>query len=153
MKETKAWKYHRGDWTEIDDPLVWEKDDEWETVFSRAGYYSFPSATYGEGTCAELYVKKDYSSPYLITFSLSDSIEHVYIDDIPSLMQWLRDYSPIWSLQQIASQQEDLLTLFGRAFRAWHGHGYENVCSDCDPAEVDRIQEFRQRAKKKKAGD
>lgn len=141
-----VWKYYRGEWTETEDPLVWNNDDKWGTVLSRAGYYDFPSATYGEDPyIAELYVKKDYTPPYLITFSLSDTIEHVYIDDIPSLMQWLRDYTPIWSLQQIAAQQEELLTLFGRAFRAWHGHAYTNVCPSCDPDQFKRLQGAHQR--------
>ena len=141
-----TWKYTRGEWTEIDDPLVWKEDEDWETVLKRAGYYSFPSASYGDDPyIAELYIKKDNEPPYLIAFSLSDYIEHVYIDDIPSLMQWLRDYTPIWSLQQIADLQEELLTLFGRAFRAWHGHDYTNVCPVCDPNQFKKQQETHQR--------
>jgi len=141
-----VWKYHRGEWTETEDPLVWNKDDEWKTVLSRAGYYDFPAVTYGQEPCvAELYMKKGDEPPYLITFSLSDSIEHVYIDDLPSLMQWVRDYTPLLLLQQIADEQEELLTLFGRAFRAWHGHSYTNVCPVCDPNQFKKQQETHQR--------
>lgn len=145
------WKYYRGEWTEIEDPLAWKESEEWETVLSRAGYYDFPSLAFGNAyPGAQLYVKKGDAIPYLITFNLSDSVEHVYIDDIPSLMQWLRDYAPLFSLPQIADRQEELLKLFGRAFRAWHGHDYIDVCLRCDPIEYRKLQEFHQRRMEKK---
>ena len=143
-----SWKYYRGEWTEIEDPLEWKDGEEWETFLKRAGYYSFPQQTWGDSAVSagvDLYVKEDYKSPYLITFNFSAYIEHVYIDDIPSLMQWLRDYTPLFSLQQIAETQDELQTLFERAFRAWHGHSYMDVCPRCDPLEVEKRQQFRQR--------
>lgn len=144
----KAWKYCRGEWTEIEDPLVWNwnKDEEWESVLSRASYCDFPFIEWGhlENTM-QLYIKNDDEPPYLITFNLSSSIEHVYIDDMPSLMQWLRDYTPLFSLQQIAEIQDGLLKLFERAFRAWHGHSYLDVCPKCDPDGFKRLQELQRR--------
>ena len=143
-----AWKYHFGEWTEIEDPLLWNEGEEWGTTLQRAGYRDYPQFTLGgqfSSIIAQLYLKKDDEPPYLITFGISDTVENVYIDSLPSLMYWLREYGPFYSLIQIAETQDDLLTLFGRAFRAWHGHDYNDVCLRCAPNQFKQLQELRQK--------
>lgn len=105
MDQQKVWKYHLGEWTEIADPIAWTKGDTLETGLLRAGYYNFPTATYGD---ADLLEKKDETPPYRIHFSLSSRIEMVIIDDMPSLMQWLRDYAPFFLLDFIAETLEEM---------------------------------------------
>ena len=103
---SKAWKYHLGEWSQIDNPMVWYEGEDFDIAMKRAGYYSFPQQEYGGNL--RLYVKKDDELPYLITFNLSDTIESVYVYDLPSVMQWLRDYSPIFLLSEMAFLYEHI---------------------------------------------
>jgi hypothetical protein len=135
----KAWKYHLGEWSQIDNPMVWHEGEEHKTALERAGYYPFPQQEYG--ATLQLYIKKDYTLPYRITFDLGDHLVAVYVYDLPSLMQWLRDYSPIFTLSDIAYLQDETRNLLRRAFRAWHGHVPENVCPSCDPIEYKKRRE------------
>ncbi len=141
----KAWKFANGEWIEIDDLLVWNEGEDFASALKRAGYYPFPDVTYGDGCYkADLFTKEDGTLPYLIVVSLTSStIDYIYFYDVPSLMQWLRDYAPIWLLSQVAWQQEELLTLHRRTFRTWHGHDYKRVCPVCDPEEWERLQQAR----------
>ncbi|MDD4985439.1 MAG: hypothetical protein PHQ43_06570 [Dehalococcoidales bacterium] len=147
----KVWKYHQGEWTEIDEPFTWNEGEDFTVFLQRSGYYHFPDLTFGDNTYhAELFTRLDDKPPYLVVFSLtSGTCDYVYIYDVPSLMQWLRDYAPVWLLSQMACQQEEQMTLLGRAFQARHGHSYENVCPDCDPAKWEKRQARRARAKQK----
>ena len=147
---SKAWKYHLGEWSQIDNPMVWYEGEDFDIAMKRAGYYSFPQQEYGGDL--RLYVKKDDELPYLITFNLSDTIESVYVYDLPSVMQWLRDYSPIFLLSEMAFLQDETQTLLRRAFRAWHGHDYQNICARCDPLKYERIQQMRERKGERTAG-
>lgn len=145
------WKYYKGEWTKIDDPLVWNEDEEWGTILTRAGYHSYPAHIWGEeeDDHIELYIKQDDTPPYLINLILGGNIIAVYIDDLPNLMQWLKDYAPVFSLD-IVPLLNDFLTLFARAFRAWHGHEWESPCAICDPYAYQRIQEIHQRQRERK---
>lgn len=146
----KGWKYHRGKWAQIDDALLWNDGDEWGQVLERAGYSSHALAGYGDlgdAKAIEVYEKHD-GGGYLIAFSFSDTTEYAIVDDLPSLMDWLRDYSPFFLLHEVAWKVEELLDISGKAFRAWHKHDYGSVCPECDPDAWRRLQEIRQRRRR-----
>lgn len=150
----KAWKYHHGEWSEIEDPMVWNEGEDSKTAFKRAGYYTFPFCRFGveEGQPSiELYAKEDYGPPWLVNLNITDAIEYIYIYDLPSLMQFLRDYAPMCSLSQMADiQEEQVSKILSRAFQAWHGHDFDNVCPRCDPLEFKRREQARQRRMEKR---
>ena len=116
------WEYHRGEWTETQKTLMGrdKEIEDFEVVLERSGYRVYPVKTFGakDNTfCVELYESYGKEtdppySPYLISFSFSgDDFELVFINDLPSLMQWLRDYAPIFLLTEIADKQEELFNL------------------------------------------
>jgi hypothetical protein len=140
----RAWKYHLGVWTEFEDPLVVE-GEELNVTLKRAGYNS--AMNYGEEGVFEAEVYRAEGSPleWLIIFSLDvGSFECVYIEDIPSLMQWQRDFATFYMLERMDYRLNELTEAARRAFRAWHGHESENVCDDCDPLETRRREQRRQ---------
>ena len=146
----KAWRYYHGDWCEIEDPMVWNEEEGWKTALERAGYHTFPSHTFGDFECglgAELYVRED--KPFLMVLTLADICRSIYIDDLPSLMQWLSSYAPMLSLGKIDDTLGELLILSSHAFQAWHGHDYTAICSVCDPNEWQRqVERKRQKVDK-----
>jgi len=154
----KSWKYHNGTWSEIEESLEWHEDEDLNIALKRAGFQANPMATYGDAAgspAIDVYGKKDEAPPYLIFFSFGDNIWEVLVDDLPSLMQWLRDYAPFFLLEKVAYLIEELQTIGEKGFRAWHGHDYQNVCPTCDPIGWKRNQEWlreREKAKKLKGG-
>ena len=149
----KAWKYRRGEWTEIEDPVVGGENEDWKVTLKRAGYRGFPQMEFGDPDIQGLvvYRKVDYTAPYLINVTDGDVVETVYIDDFPSLLQFLRDFAPFCSLANTDDNLKELVQVLRKSFRGWHGHDADDVCRECDPLEYERRQEFRrQRMESKK---
>lgn len=146
----KAWKYYHGEWLVIDHPMIWNVGEDFEIAIEREGYYKFPSMTFGDLYGIKIYTKKnndDNEFPFLISLCISDYCYTIYIETLPDLMNWLRDYSPLFTLHQMAYVHDELFTLFSRAFQAWHGHDYTVFCYHCDP---DAWEARRKRKQSKK---
>ena len=106
------WKYHLGQWTEIDDLLKWadHPSEDFDAILERAGFNKHALWSYGDEAplFAECYEKEGGGPPWFISFTLTDNcIGQVCFDDPLSLLQWTRDYLPIFMLTQISSAQED----------------------------------------------
>lgn len=141
------WKYEAGEWTKIEAPFPWNDGEDLKVALGRAGYYDFPSETWGEedGAGVDIYCRQDQEPPWYITFSIADYCFTVSIYDEQSLLEWIAKYTPAYSLAQIAYDVHEALGILQKAFRAWHGHSSDNVCMVCDPDAYKRLQEFHQR--------
>jgi hypothetical protein len=143
----KAWKYSRGEWTEIESPLVWLDGEEMGTALERAGYYRSASASYGYtdiGYGIEVYTKEERGPPYLLTVAVDgETYEEVWIEDFPSLLEFLRDFAPQFVQSGLEFRIGEMEKLMEKAFQAWHGHAAYSVCKQCDPLEWDEVQRLR----------
>lgn len=101
VKTWKTWEYYQGEWTEIEDPLGDVENETREEAMERVGYSVYPLEAWGSieyGSSVILYRDREGALPYLVTFCFGDNVPYnVCIDDVPSLMQWLKDYTPIFS--------------------------------------------------------
>jgi hypothetical protein len=79
-----SWKYKRGEWTEIDDLLPWLDGETWEDSLRRSGYYQHVCVCFD-----------------------GEAVEHVFIDDFPSMMEFLRDFSPLFTQRELEFQISD----------------------------------------------
>ena len=146
----KDWKYEAGKWTPIDLPFAWNEGDDLKVALDRAGYYDFPSESWGEDG-ASLYCRRDGEPPWYISFTIADFCFSVLIYDEQSLLDWKAKYTPAYLLADIAYDIHEALDILKKAFRAWHGHDANSVCPHCDPDAYNRLEEFRQRRAKNRA--
>ena len=144
------WKYEDGKWTTIEAPFPWNDGEDLKVALERAGYYDFPSETWGEeGASADLYCRQDGKPPWYINFTIADYWFSVLIYDEQSLLEWIAKYTPAYSLAGIAYNVHESLDILQKAFRAWHGHRADSACPSCDPDTYKRLQESRQRRARK----
>jgi hypothetical protein len=154
-KETsmKAWRYKRGEWTEIDDPLEWHDGEDFAEGLQRSGYYKHACSSYGNEFSGDMqvYAKREDRQPYLVCVCFDGSrVEHVFIDDFPSMMEFLRDFVPLFTQIELQSQIDDMKSPMEKAFQAWHGHGTEQICRECAPVEWEEVREFKRKLAEKK---
>lgn len=138
------WKYEAGKWTKIEAPFPWNDGEDLKVALSRAGYYDFPSDSWGENG-VDIYCRQDGEPPWYISFSIADYCFSVLIYDEQSLLEWIAKYTPAYSLAQIAYDVREALDVLKKAFRVWHGHSSDSPCPACDPDGYNRLQEFHQR--------
>jgi len=102
----KALLYNFGTWSEIDEPVKFltEYPDTWEKAMTRNGYEtSFAKFGVAGTFCVEVYhaSKEDgrQKAPrkYLIDIDLGTWHQHVYVDNYRSLLQLLKELTPIAS--------------------------------------------------------
>jgi hypothetical protein len=145
-EKMKAWKYKNGQWESIEDPLP--DIDDWEEALKQGGFVK-ASVTWGGqfGQHVELYMSKDEEPPYMVSFDLVDVCRNVYFDDMPTLMQWLKEYTPIFTALEVEALLDDITAMTRKLFRALHGHDADQVCPECDPFKYKKLQEIKNRGK------
>ena len=132
-----SWKYSRGEWEEIVDPLAWVDGEEFEAVLERNGYYAHPTRwgyEHDQVSC-DIYSRKGEGRyPVLLSISLDGNlVEHVFVYDFPSMMMFFREHSTPFVMAALGCLAEDAGETLRRAFHAWHGHDADDVCRECDP--------------------
>ena len=138
------WKYEAGKWTKIEPPFPWIEGEDLKVALSKAGYYDFPSESWGEEG-VDIYCRRDREPPWYISFTIADYCFDVLIYDEQSLLEWIAKYTPAYSIAQIAYDVHEALGILEKTFRAWHGHDPRSACPHCDPEAYKSQQEFRQR--------
>jgi len=146
------WKYEAGKWEKIEAPFSWNEGEDLKVTLSRAGYYGFPSESFGEGD-VEIYCREDDEPPWFISLTITDCCFSVFIYDEQSLLEWKAKYTPAYSLSGIANDIHDALDILSKAFRVWHGHSPSNVCAVCDPEAYRRQLELLQRKRDAQQSD
>ena len=142
------WKYEAGKWEKIEAPFPWNDGEDLKVALNRAGYYDFPSETWGEESGGvDIYCRRDGKPPWYISFTIANYCFNVSIYDEQSLLEWIAKYTPAYSLAQIAYDVHESLDVLNKAFRAWHGHSSDSSCPACDPDGYKRLQEFHQKRK------
>jgi len=140
------WKYEAGKWEKAEAPFSWNEGEDLKVALSRAGYYDFPSESFGEDG-VEIYCRKDGKPPWYISFTIADYCFSVLIYDGQSLLEWKAKYTPAYLLMGIADDIHEALDILLKAFRVWHGHSPYNICALCDPEAYRRQQQRLQKQK------
>ena len=144
----KAWKYSRGNWIETEFPFEWNDGENLPDALKRADYGTEDLRVGSDfWNCIRAYTKKGKTIyPVLLDVNpLGDAGgEMVVVDDFPSLMMFLRDYAPLFSLSSIEYRIEEIEQTIDRAFRAWHGHAASDVCRECDPWAMELRRRLRE---------
>lgn len=151
--DIKHWEYARGEWTKL--PFSpWEdlKETNYEEMLRAVGYEAWGNV--GEedscpSTAIQVY-RAEKSTPttekwtYFVCLSMGPSVfEEVWVKDLPSLLQFLREFGPVFQTQsreEVVSFLKETLT---KAFRVWHGHDATFACQDCDPLRYREEQKRR----------
>lgn len=95
----------------------------------------------------KLYRRKE-SEPWPAEWTLEVCLDGSYVyvivtDEFPTILA-------LWAhvrALEVAEALRTTATIVERAFRAWHGHGAEAVCGECDPIEHRRRAEERAAAR------
>jgi hypothetical protein len=119
MNGERVWRYQRGTWSEMAAPIEFE-DDEDEMLEELPGYAS-RTRWFGEENefAVEVYSADPDASPapptpYLvIVYNVGDNVERVFIEDFPSLMQFLRETAPVLDLNNFVWELDEDEDLFG----------------------------------------
>lgn len=152
----KCWKYHLGVWSKMEDPLTYSGDEneDMEDVFRNSGYAGFLDE-WGDSLQPMVRLRSDdEEESYLLEIEIGFTVTNVFIDDFPSLMQWMREYLPMVSLDMMARKHEEAVDILEKVFHVWHGHYAEDACHRCDPRGLERWHKWQEEHdRKRKAQD
>jgi hypothetical protein len=118
MNGDKVWRYQRGSWSEMAPPIDFEDEDE-ELLEELPGYAP-RTRWFGEENefAIEVYsADPDASpaapSPYLVVvYNVGDNVEHVFVEDFPSLLQFLKEMAPVLDLNNFVWELDEDVDLF-----------------------------------------
>jgi len=107
----EVWRYHRGSWSSMESPV--DLYDESGDLMEAPAGYSSRTRWFGDeaGFQIEIYSADPESeteapTPYLaIVYNVGDNVEHVFVDDFPSLLQLLREMAPVLDLTNWESEE------------------------------------------------
>lgn len=126
--------YTRGQWADGIDLPAWADDEEFSAYLHRIGYSSCRLCVGDEhGSSLELYESSDGSSFYANVTPMGSACYEVFLPDFPSLMLFLKEFGPAFSLLNTESRQHEILSLLEKLFQAYHGHDAYELCKQCDP--------------------
>jgi hypothetical protein len=86
----------------------------------------------------------------LVFFNTPNRWEIIFIDDFPSMMQFLREYGPLCTCTNLDFYLQELEKIAEKTFMALHGHDSSGSCWDCDPDGMRRIEERRRQREERK---
>lgn len=144
----KSWTYTRGEWTEI--PTPWNEYPQLKNIEDMrlaAGYKHWGDLGDEEKSSVYMHVFIATTESvvtvrwkYYVEFSLlaESYFEEVWIADLPSLLQFLREFGPIFQTEVQGIFVSFLKATLTKVFQVWHGHDAEEPCSRCDPNEINR---------------
>jgi hypothetical protein len=119
MNGQKVWRYQRGSWSEMAPPIDFE-DEEGDPLDEVPGYAPRTRWFGDENEFAiEVYSADPDAStappaPYLVVvYNVGDNIERVFVEDFPSLMQFLREMAPVLDLNNFLWELDDDEDLIG----------------------------------------
>jgi hypothetical protein len=132
------WQYHRGEWTTIEEELF--QEDVYDSL-EKMGYGSRTTLGVDQayGLSAEVWEAKAVNAKwqfFMFVQVTTDNMAPVFVTDFPSMMMLLKELQPIVSHGLLQDFQSVLSMIIDKAFHAWHGHGWEEACMDCDPVEI-----------------
>jgi hypothetical protein len=158
----KTWQYHRGDWSEIEDPLAIVWTDSPEQALADLGYrdwFRFGNTDEIGGPSVRIYrtTKETVVArrwEYLAFFApQGDEWEdYVFLSDLPSALGFVKEFAPIIQAQARRDIEHLIAQAVKKSFRLWHGHDAEvDDCLECDPDEVHAREERWQQRRATKA--
>lgn len=126
--------FNRGTWEDGNPLPEWEDHEEFDDYLNRAGYQTYKTI-YGNPDSGhiEVYAASKNNRFYANVCPSGDICYEVYLPDFPSLMMFLKDYSPVFSTTSADSALQQMLALQEKLFRATHGHDGYVSCQVCDP--------------------
>lgn len=133
--------YDQGTWNE-GMPLPELGDDEQHSdYFQRIGYSPYGTRMGNEGGIElELHESNSGRAFYAVVTPAGNAVYDVYLPNFPSLMQFLKDYGPAFTLTRLRTDIEELSEAFRKLFHALHGHDAYTFCKKCDPKAWEEAQ-------------
>jgi hypothetical protein len=146
--------YSRGQWTDGHDLPVWGDDEEFTAYLERIGYSSSKLCVGSEhGSCLDIYESSDGGSFFVSAAPMGTTCYEVFLPDFPSLMLFLKEFGPAFSMLSTGDDHREVLALLEKLFRVYHGHAAYEICKQCDPQGWEASMRHREeRAKAKGAG-
>lgn len=136
------YQYARGQWKQIDCPFPDSKETDYLKALQEWGYGTAIDEIGKEwGLMLKIYERneeKDHnrSCEFLVDITPTGcSIYPVLIEDLPTLLQFLRNYLPIFEGDAVRVHLLAIEQAIDRAFMAWHGHPSWDACRECDRVE------------------
>lgn len=119
----KAWLFHQGHWVAIDDPGIYQRFDyqdgsskfhhDWDAM----GYMGEPvylgALTQPPWGCIGIYEPSIYADqpqppyPYVVELALLIHDQHIYVADLPSLIELLQKLAPLVVANLLTEQREE----------------------------------------------
>jgi hypothetical protein len=143
--------FDRGEWkngSPLPDYLDDECFDAWRvrTGFNKS--FSLSDNSYYD-EMAIIY-DNEVTGTYLAEICLDGcNINMVYLPDYPSMMMFIKDYSPAILAIEASSKINDINNILGKLFYAYHGHYSTSTCYSCDPMEMARNESMRRKREEK----
>jgi hypothetical protein len=126
--------YNRGQWTDSCDLPEWADNEEFSAYIRRIGYAISRLCVGAEhGSCIELYESSNDGSFYASVAPMGSTCYEVFLPDFPSLMLFLKEFGPAFSLLSSEGEQHEIFNLLEKLFRVYHGHAPYELCKQCDP--------------------
>lgn len=72
------------------------------------------------------------TSGYLIEMCFGTEISQIVIKDTPSLLQFMKEYLPVFNILREDDFKSFLENVIGKFFEAYHGHDHTDCCVECD---------------------
>lgn len=144
--------YQKGQWIENTTFPELKEDENFDEYLKRVG---FPIQTINFG-CGDdedfgFYVyervednKDDF---FIMIYPLASKAYLVFIPDFISLMMFLREYTQVFTLQNLLEKLEEMHKTITKIFRVYHGHDPDSCCRQCDPV---AFEKFEQKKKEKR---
>lgn len=144
--------YKRGEWIEGSPLTEMAEDEDWYDWLSRQGFNRNSSMAFGESDSPSLAIyKRTSGDSYLAEICLtSGETSSVFIPDFPSMMMFIRDFSPALSLAEFDCKLEKIGSAISKLFRVYHGHDAASCCQECDPLEWKWLQEEKWKREEQK---
>ena len=141
-----AYTYEMGNWTSLDelDP-PWQEAVDFDEWAGKAGFKDFwVQAGHPDSDCICI-SRHESEHRYLVIVSLHFRWDIIIINDFPSLMMFLKEYSPMFQTIAVDYYLHELEEIARKAFGAWHGHLHSNHCAQCDPGEWESSKEWMEK--------
>jgi hypothetical protein len=133
-----TWEYNRGQWSHIEDPFG---DNDVDTCLKEMGFENRTLLGVDDSysLSAEIWEAKEDSAKWQFVIFVQITTGRytpVFVVDLPSMIMFLKDFQPLASHGLLQDFQGVLSTIIDKVFHAWHGHGWEEACRECDPDQV-----------------
>lgn len=138
-----SYTYNRGVWTEGINLPKFNDGEQTAEYLERVGF-SPSGHRFGSDLNAQILLYEGTAAGrsdfFAVVAPTGNGWYDVHLPDLPSAMQFIKDYGAAFSAQELQTQIEVLNERFAKFFRAEHGHDVDMSCKLCDPVGAQEAQ-------------